>query len=190
METSFNSFLVISNYTFFNFCMFILVIRLLLAWVQADYYHPATQLIVRSTNFIIKPLRNLIPNYRTFETASFIAIIIISLIKNFIFFYLVYNLPNIFGLIMAALSDCLNVLLDTFFYAILLQAVLSWLQPNTPANAVLYKITAPIMRPLQRFIPPMGGFDISPMPAMLILLLLKHLNYNFVYLLGVAIAIH
>ena len=82
-------------------------------------------------------------------------------------------MPSILFLLSLAFIASIRLLLQTFFYAILLQAIISWFQPGrTPATEVLYHLTSPILIPLQRIIPPISGFDITPIPALLLLQLL------------------
>jgi YggT family protein len=169
--------------TVFNLYLFVLMVRLILAWVNADYFHPATQFVLKCTNFLVKPLKTYIPNYRRLETATLVCILVIAAIKFFFISLLSFGLPNVVGLLILSVTDALKLLLETFFYAIFLQAILSWLQPGSPIARVLDQFNAPIMHPLQRLIPPVGGFDISPIPALIILqLLILVLVKEFIYL--------
>jgi YggT family protein len=75
----------------------------------------------------------------------------------------------VLGLLLLSMGDAIKLLLEVFFYAILVQALLSWIQPGSPINYVLYQFTAPILRPFQRFIPTINGIDISAIPALITL---------------------
>lgn len=158
--------------TLFDLYLFVLMLRVILAYVGANYFDPITQFIIKLTDFAVKPLRRLIPNVRGVEVASLILIFALQLIKFFLIIFLTFGFPAILGLIILALGDTLKIVFEIFFYAILLQAIMSWIQPYSPANRLLYQITAPIMQPLRRVIPPVGGIDISPIPALIILQLL------------------
>jgi YggT family protein len=67
------------------------------------------------------------------------------------------------------ITDLVSMMIDVFFYAILVQALISWINPQShnPINQVLASVTAPVLRPVQKFIPPLGGMDISPIFAMI-----------------------
>ena len=80
---------------------------------------------------------------------------------------------NFAGVLLLAVGDTLKLIIQTFFYAILVQVILTWVQPNSSANYLLMQFTSPIMRPLHRIIPNVGGFDITPIPALLLLQLLQ-----------------
>lgn len=83
------------------------------------------------------------------------------------------SIPGIVLLIILMVTGSIKIILNTFFFAILLYAILSWIQAGpTPIGQVLYQLSAPVMRPLRRIIPPISGFDITPIPALIILELL------------------
>jgi YggT family protein len=174
--------------TVFDLYLFILVVRIILAWVGANYFDPVTQFIIKCTDFIVKPLRRLIPNFRRVETASIVLLLLIEIIKFLLVSLLSFGFPHLLGLFILAIGDSLKLILLTFFYAILLQAILSWIQPNAPMNRVLYQFTSPIMGPLHRVIPPIGGIDISPIPALIILQLLIIILVNPLMGFGLGVA--
>ena|SRR3990167_6757664 len=155
--------------TIVDLYLFILVIRVVLAFAGANYYDPITQFVVRCTDFIIKPLRRIIPNVRGIEIATVTLIIVLEFIKFTIIAVLSYNAINLLGVLIIALADTLKLFLQTYFFAIFIQAILSWVQPGSPVNVLLYRVTAPIMRPIQRLVPSIGGMDISPILAMILL---------------------
>lgn len=175
--------------TVFDFYLFILVVRLILAWVSAEYHNPITQFVVKCTNFIVKPLRHYLPNFRDLETATLVLIIILELLKFLIVLLLSFGFPNLLGLLLLAFADTFKIILNTFFYAIILQVILSWLQPGSAISHVLTQFNSPILRPLQRIIPPMQGFDFSPLVAMLILQLLIIILVNPLLYLALGIAL-
>jgi YggT family protein len=175
--------------TVFDLYLFILIIRILLAYAGANYFDPITQFIVKATNFIVKPVRQVIPNYRQIELSTIVIILVLQIIKFILIYLLSFGFPNILGLLVIAFADTLRLVLQTFFYAILLQAVLSWLQPNSPVSHVLYQITAPVMTPLRRMIPPIGGVDISPIPALIIIQLINILLINQLIAFGMGLSL-
>ncbi|HEU5280886.1 MAG TPA: YggT family protein [Gammaproteobacteria bacterium] len=158
--------------TLFDLFLFVLVIRVILAWSGANYFDPITQFIVRMSDFIVKPLRRILPNVKQIEIATLTLIFALELVKFSSIAFLSVGTPQIMGLMVLSLADMIKLFIQTFFYAILVQALMSWVQPNSPMNNVLYQITAPLIRPFQRIIPLIGGMDISPIPAMILLQLL------------------
>ena len=148
-----------------------------------------TQFVIKLTQFLVNPLRRLIPNVGRFETATIVIIFTLDTIKFFLVSMLKFSVANVLGLILLSLGDVMQIIIQIFFYAIILQAIVSWIQPFSPMNRLLYQVTAPIMQPLRRFIPPIGGFDITPIPALIILQLLLILIVMPLMALGWGIAI-
>jgi YggT family protein len=175
--------------TLFDLYLFVFIMRIILVYTGANYFNPFTQFIVKLTDFLVVPLRRLIPNMGRIETSSILLILILEILKFYLVSSLSFGNPNVIGIIILALSDMLKLLIMTFFYAIILQAILSWIQPYAPINRILHQITAPIMRPLQRIIPPVGGFDISPIPALIGLQLLIILLINPLMAFGLSVAV-
>lgn len=176
--SSMNEALLFLITTLFELYLFILVIRVLLALAGANYFDPITQFIVRCTDFIVKPLRRIIPNVRRVELSTLTLIVGIELVKVSLIASLTMPSLAFSGLCLVALAETIKLFLQTMLYAIILQAILSWVQANSPVNDLLYKITAPIMRPIQRVCPVVGGMDISPIPAIILLQLMIILIVN------------
>ena len=158
--------------TLFDLYLFILTLRLMLAFVGANYFDPVTQFIIKLTDFLVKPLRSLIPNIKRLETATLVIILLFESLKFFLISTLTIGFPTVYGVIILSMGDAIKFIIQIYFYAILLQVIISWVQPAAPINRLLYQLISPIMRPLQRCIPPIGGLDITPIPALIILQLL------------------
>lgn len=174
--------------TLFDLYLFILVVRIILAYSGANYFDPATQFIIKLTDFIVKPLRRYIPNVRRLEIASIVLVLALEIIKFLLISLLSIGIPNIIGLVILALGDVLKLVLQVFFYAIILQAILSWVQPGSPINRTLFQFVSPVLRPFQRIIPPISGIDISPIPALIVLQLLIIVLVNPIMQIGLSIA--
>jgi YggT family protein len=149
--------------------IFVLLVRFLLASVRADWFNPASQFFIKLTQPLVKPLRRIIPNYKSIEFATLLLAFLLEIVKFASTGFLkgiTFNFPT---LLLLAFADILTGLINILFYAIIIQAVMSWIQPYSPVRDFLAKLTAPIMRPLHRIIPPIGGIDVSPVAAMILL---------------------
>lgn len=170
----------------FDLFLILLSVRVILCWVRADYFNPISQFVVKFTQPVINPLRRILPTYANIEFSSIVLIIVLDSFKFFLLGSIAIGLPrNLIGIILLSLADTIKLFLNTFFFAILLQAILSWIQQGySPVAQLLYQITSPIMRPIQRIVPPVGGFDISPIPALILLQLIIILLVNPLMTLG------
>ena len=169
--------------------VFILIARIILVWVHADDYNPMTKFVAKLTDFCVLRVKRIAPNIKDLETASLILIFLIEIVKFFLIGILAYKLPNIFGLLLLALSETLKLTINVFFYAILMQVILSWFPyTQTEIYNLLAIITAPIMRPIRRYVRPVQGFDISPIPALIGLQLIVILFVDPLYAAGMYLA--
>lgn len=172
----------------FDFYIMVLFVRLVLSFAHADYYHPLTQFVVKLSSPVIKPLKKFIPDFRKLETATLVMIILVIMLKYLILSLMSYGFPNIFGLFVLAIGDGIRLLLITLSIALILQAILSWVQPGSPAYLVLNKFTSLITNPLHKFIPPIAGIDITPLIAIVILQLLVIIIADPLIAYGVAMS--
>lgn len=171
----------------FNIYMIALLVRILLEATGANYYNPLVQFLVRITNPLIKPVAKWVKSYQGVNLAGVIVLLVIGMIKLFLLVLLRLNvLANPLGLVIWAMGEVINLLLDVYFYAILIQAILSWVAPQTynPASEVFSRITSPILRPFQKIIPLIAGVDISPWIAMICLKIVSILFVQFIISYG------
>ena len=153
--------------------LLILMVRLILAYAQANYFNPIVRLIIIATQGLVEPLRRFIRNYRRIELSTLAILIIVEMIKIILISALTIGIPNVMLIFEWAILETIKLLLETFFYAILLQAIMSWFQTgDTPATQILQQLSAPVLRPLRRIIPTLGGIDITPIPALFLLQLI------------------
>lgn len=155
----------------FDMYIFIVLTRFLLQLVRADFYNPVSQFVVRATNPLLQPLRRVIPGYGGVDVAALVAVVGLILFKIVLLFVLTYGtfraapLP----LLLAVVTLLARLLLDYLFWLVILRVILSWVAPD-PRNPVVYlvaQLTEPVMAPLRRLLPPMGGLDLSPLLVML-----------------------
>jgi YggT family protein len=175
--------------TLFDLYLFILVIRLILVKARADYFNPFSQLVIKLTQPLVAPLRRFFPNKANIELATIVLILLCEILKFYLVSALMTGLPHFTGIMLLAIADAFKILLNLFFYAILIQVFLSWVQPGySPMGSILSLITAPIMRPIQRIVPLVGGFDISPIPALIGLQLIIILLVTPLFNLGLTMS--
>jgi YggT family protein len=159
--------------TLFDLYIFVLMVRILLVAVHADFFNPLSQFIIKLTKGVIVPLRRVIPNFKNIELASVLLLLILECVKFTLLGLIADNSINYAGIVVLATADALKALVNLIFYAILIQAIMSWInQGYNAVSAIIAKITAPIMRPFRRTIPPIGGIDVSPIAVMLLLQLI------------------
>ncbi len=162
-----------------------LLIRVLLQWVRADFYNPISQFIVKITNPPVKPLRRLIPGFGGIDVATLILAVAVIAIKVMI----IYQTLNPLFIALISIAQTLTLIISIFLYSIIIQAVLSWVNPDpyNPAVSLLNSLTNPVMKHFRRLIPPISGMDISPIFAIIALMFVQYtLRYLFASLFGIS----
>jgi YggT family protein len=73
----------------------------------------------------------------------------------------------------------LSAVLSLYYYVILARVLISWFNPNpyNPIVDAIYRLTEPVLTPIRRILPPMGGFDLSPLVVFFILMFLRKIVY-------------
>lgn len=147
--------------------LFIVLLRLLLQWARADFRNMLCQAIVRLTNPLIVPLRRILPPVGKVDTASVVAVILVAIVEVVIITSLGGVPLDPFYVLRAAALEIVRTTLWLYFYAIFLYALISMVAPGayTPLHSLLTALCEPVLRPFRRFIPPLGGIDLSPLWA-------------------------
>lgn len=150
----------------FDVYIFLVLTRFLLQLVRADFYNPISQFVVKATNPPLKPLRKLIPGYGGVDVAALVLVVTLVIAKIFTIQLVGSGSMAIDPLILmtAALHEIARLMLNYLFWSIVLRIVLSWIAPDpyNPMVRLVTQITEPVMAPARRLLPPMGGFDLSP----------------------------
>lgn len=170
-----------------NLICMIFMVRILLQLAQADFNNPISQFVHKFTRPVIDPVRSIVPDLGKFNTASLIIILIILGLKLFIISVLfkfaltskVFVIATLIGLpAFAGLVMNIVTLLTVLFIGLMVTSFLAGGQYN-PVLMFFHQVTQPILRPLQKIIPPIGGtIDITPMIVLFALLYGQNILVN------------
>jgi YggT family protein len=143
--------------------VFAFLLRVILQIVRADFRNAIAQAIVRVTNPLVLPLRRVIPPIGKFDVASLVALLLVQFAAAAILLSLSGFPLEPAGLARVALVELLRNVLQFYLVAIIIYVILSWVAPGTysPAGALLASICEPLLAPVRRVIPPIGGLDLS-----------------------------
>ena len=150
--------------TIFGLYIIIVLLRFILQTVRADFYNPLSQFIVKATTPVLKPLRRIIPCLFCIDIASILLAYFLQYIENILLFAIRGISVNPVFLLWHSIGSLLTLVLYIYFFAILVQVIISWVSPGTynQATALIHHITEPVMRPARKLLPPFSGFDLSP----------------------------
>ncbi|MFA7387088.1 MAG: YggT family protein [Thiohalobacteraceae bacterium] len=172
--------------TLFSLYVLALMLRFLLAWVRADFYNPVSQFLVKITNPVLLPLRRLIPPVGGIDMASVVLILAVQMLGIALILLLRGGGIDIQALVFISLAEVVDLAFKVFIYGIVIQAILSWVNPGAynPAVNLLHSLTEPVLRPARRLLPPISGLDLSPLLAILGLEVLRRLIVPLLAALG------
>lgn len=162
--------------TLIELYVMVLLIRIWMQWARCDFYNPFAQFIVKITQPVISPLRRVIPSIGPIDSSSLLVAFILTTIKYPLLLLIqvgVLTVDPIF--LLAGVLSLLKSAGTMVFWVIIVRSLMSWIsQGRSPVEYVLIQMTEPLMAPIRRFLPAMGGIDFS---AMIVILILYALNY-------------
>jgi len=175
--------------TLFDIYLLMVLLRFMLQWLRADFYNPVSQFIVRATTPPLKPLRRIIPGLGGQDMAAIVLSLLLLLAKYLLIRSLGANAievanvaaplasAGIAGLLLIAVAEVLATFINIFLFAIIVQVILSWVNTGgyNPVIGLIQTLSEPVMRPIRKFIPPLGGLDLTPLFASLGLMVIKML---------------
>ncbi|MCU0833871.1 MAG: YggT family protein [Chromatiaceae bacterium] len=163
--------------TLFGLYAAVVMIRFLLQWVRADFYNPVSQFVVRLTTPVLRPLRRVIPGWSGLDLAALFLAWLVKTVELALVALVLSLDRNPLGAFAWAIPQLVVLLINILLFAVLIRVILSWMNPDPyhPAARLLDALTAPLLRPAQRLLPPIGGLDLSPILVMIALVVLEML---------------
>ena len=148
--------------------IFALMLRFILRATNADWRHPIVTFVAKVTNPLCAPFNKVLPAKGRWDWAAIATAIVIQALFVLLIGWLTSRSFGIPFVAIASITEVANQLLDMLFWLIIIQVILSWVSPGYNPNTEIFKqIVNPILAPFQKIIPPMGGFDLSPIIAIL-----------------------
>ncbi|WP_087021983.1 YggT family protein [Thaumasiovibrio subtropicus] len=152
--------------TVFDLYIMVVLLRVWLQWSRADFYNPFSQFVVKATQPVVAPLRRLIPPIGSLDLATVLFAYVLSTAK-----FLVLQLVLTKGAVaispewlLIGLMALVKAAGSLVFWVMILRAILSWVsQGRSPVEYVMHQLSEPVLAPIRRILPSMGGIDLSVM---------------------------
>lgn len=169
--------------TLFGVYITLVMFRFLIYWLRMDYFRndPILQMLNSVTNPPLQLLYRLgIPAWRNIDFATLLLMLLLKLIEISLTSLLLRGkLLSLLGSILLAVAALFSLLVNIFFYAIIIQVIISWIiiafgQPIRHNALIVFLdyLTEPLLKPARRLVPPVSGVDFSPIVVLIILQLL------------------
>ncbi|MCH8117063.1 MAG: YggT family protein [Proteobacteria bacterium] len=152
--------------------LLVLVLRFWLPWLKADFRNPLAQAILRLTSPLVVPLRRIIPAIGRLDSATLLVAFAIQYLTILLLLLINGRTAGIAAIALTSIVDLVLLTLNLFMFAIVVKIILSWVAQGAynPAIAIITTLTEPILQPFRRRMPPMGGLDISPLFAIILMM--------------------
>lgn len=162
--------------TLCNLYLMIVLMRIWLQLARADFYNPVSQFVVKATNPVLKPLRRVIPGFFGIDMAAVLLAILVATLKLVLFKALHIMDGSWSTMLLVGVLSVLKTAGTMLFWVMIIRAILSWVsQGNNPIEYLMFQLTEPLLAPIRRIIPAMGGLDLSMLVAFIILQVLNFL---------------
>lgn len=154
----------------------VLIVRVLLQFSGADSRNPVSSFIIKITRVPLTIMKPVFPTVKGINLSAVVLMLVLQMLVGFLMVSGEGAIP-LWPVFIWSLTELINSVLNVFIFSIFVTVILSWINPGTynPVASLLYKITEPVLAPFQRWVPLIGGLDLSPMAALLALQVAKML---------------
>lgn len=162
------------------FFVFLLLARFHFHWLRVPFRNPLGEFLLATTSWCVVPARRVIPALAGLDLSTLLLAWALQALGLWIQAAIVGAEPGVAALAALAAVDLLRYSLYILVFAIIVQVVFSWLNPYAPFAPMFDMVTRPFLRPLRRFVPPIGSIDLTPLVLLVIvqvlLILVGHLR--------------
>ena len=155
--------------------VYLLLARFLFQWLRVPFRNVLGEFIIAGTSWMVVPARRVIPSLAGLDLASLLLAWLLQALLLYVLFLIAgldfSSAPDTAALVIAglALIDLVRFTVYILVFALIVQAVLSWVSPYSPVGPLVDTLTRPFLRPIRRFVPPLGNVDLSPLVLIVVL---------------------
>lgn len=139
------------------------LLRLYMQYQRVPFGNPVGRFVFALTDWIVLPLRRVLPAVRRVDTASLVAAWLFQLAQVAILWLVAGGAGGGWMVPLLALFELLRLAVSALTALVIIYAVLSWVNADSPMADVVDRLAAPLLRPWRRLIPLVGGIDLSPL---------------------------
>ena len=144
------------------------LLRLYMQWQRVPFGNPIGRFVFALTDWLILPLRRVLPPMGRIDTASLVAAYLVEVLQYAILWAIVGR-GDIVDVLVLALFGVIRLAISAMTALIIIYAILSWVQTDSPMADVVDRLASPLLRPIRRLIPLVGGIDLSPLVLLVLL---------------------
>ena len=131
--------------------------------------NPLGNFVFALTDWIVLPLRKVVPSAGRWDMASLLAIYLLEVLQYLVLWGLLGAGGGLTQIPVLAVFGSIRLVLSAMTGLVIVYAVLSWVQSNSPLTDLLERLAAPPLRPIRKVVPLVGGIDLSPLVLLVLL---------------------
>ncbi len=165
MRDSFTLSLIFLVRTLGDLYLLTFLLRFIMQWVRADFYNPLAQFVVRATNPLVVPARRFVPSAGGADLATLLVLVILEAILTWMLLFLGSLTVTTSQFLLLVPLRVINLTLWFYTVSIFVYVLMSWISQTgySPISRMLAELNEPILGPVRRVLPPIGGLDLSPL---------------------------
>ena len=163
--------------TVFDLYLMVVILRFWLQLAKADFYNPFSQFVVKATQPIVAPMRRVLPSIGSIDTSSILLALIVVVLKMLVLTFITGAGFDILTILLFSVVSVLKNAGVLLFWMLLIRAILSWFnQGYNPVVMIMTQLTEPILAPVRKILPSLGGLDLS---VLVVFIAMNFLNMLF-----------
>lgn len=139
------------------------LLRLYMQFQRIPFGNPVGRMVFAFTDWLVPPLRRVLPAIGRLDSASLVAAFLVELLQFGLLWLFAGRGTGLEMMPVLALFGMARLVISGLTGLMLVNVILSWVQGNSPVADIIERLCAPLLRPLRRVIPLVGGIDLSPM---------------------------
>jgi YggT family protein len=159
--------------TLLGLVVYLALLRFFMQLFRAPFRNPVGQFVIALTDWGVQPLRRVVPGLKGMDLSSLALAIVVQLVLVALLYYLFVPSgapsPGVLEWLLIGVLETVRKTLHLLVAVVIVDVILSWVNPNTPFAPLLQSVTRPLYGVFRKFIPPVGGFDLSPLVLLLVL---------------------
>ena len=160
------------------FFVLLLLARFHFQWLRVPFRNPMGEFLLATTSWIVMPARRVVPGLAGLDLATLLLAWVIQGLGLWAQAAIAGSAPGLAPLAAVAAVDLVRLSVYILVFAVFVQVAISWVNPDAPLGPLFDLVTRPFLRPLRRWVPPVGRVDLSPLVLLVILyVLLIPLNH-------------
>ena len=164
--------------TLVSFFVFLLLARFHFQWLRVPFRNPMGEFLLATTSWLVAPARRVVPGLVGLDLATLLLAWVLQALGLWLQAWIMGAEPGALAIIAVAGVDLVRYSFYILIFAVFVQVAMSWINPDAPLAPLFDLVTRPFLRPVRRYVPPVGRVDLSPLVLLIILyVLLIPLNH-------------